>query len=79
MQINLWFCRPIINKHLPFGHNCYSINFDDGPRQDNPYVGIAAPFITLESEEQRNNTTFAKSSGDSHLLKSAFGIALLFD
>jgi hypothetical protein len=42
-------------------------------------VGIAAPFITLDSEEQRNNTTLARSSGDSHLLKSAFGIALLLD
>jgi hypothetical protein len=49
-------------------NNCYST----------PNVGIAAPVIVFASSELRNKTTFAKSSGFTHLLKSAFGIAFLF-
>jgi hypothetical protein len=39
---------------------------------------MAAPLITLESAEQRNKMTLARSSFNNHFLKSAFGIALLF-
>lgn len=44
---------------------------------NNPYVGIADPFIIFESSEQRNSMTLDKSPGFIHLVKSALGIALL--
>ena len=34
--------------------------------------------MAFHSSEQRNNTIFAKSGGFTHLLWSAFGIAILF-
>src|SRR2546428_2854887 len=43
-----------------------------------PYTGIAAPWITSASGEQRKRMTLAVASGLGHWLWSALGIALRF-
>src|SRR5690606_14263255 len=43
-----------------------------------PYTGIAAPVIARAASEHRNRNTRAICSGDTHLLKSAFGRSARF-